>query len=127
MDPNDLEVPQMKSRSSTPLLTRVERIVNGMVDANYQGEADDCRAQADHIIQEGIRARHPDVEAAEIYRLSNDPANSTPAVEQEYFPAPLEDDAPPPYQPRITYCHGSNGILHHACCGEPGYHGQGVR
>ena len=67
------------------------------------------------------------MEATEIYRLSNDPAASTPAVEQEYFPAPLEDDAPPPYQPCITYYHGSNSILHCARHGKPGYCGQGVR
>ena len=127
MDPNDLEVPQVESWSSTPLLEVVERIVNRMVNANYQGEADDLRAQADHIIQDGIRAGHPDAHAAEVYRLTNDPAASTPAVEQEYFPAPLEDDAPPPYQPRITYCHRSNGILRHARHGEPGYRGQGGR
>ena len=98
-----------------------------MVNANYQGEADDLRAQADHIIQDSIRAGHPNAHAAEVYRLTNDPAASTPAVEREYFPAPLEDDAPPPYQPRITYHRGSNGILHRARCGEPGYRGQGGR
>ena len=127
MDPNDLEVPQVESRSSTPLLEIVERIVNRMVSANYQGEADDLRAQADHIIQNGIRAGHPDAHAAEVYRLTHDPAASTPAVEWEYFPAPLENEAPPPYQPRITYRCGSNGILRRAHHGEPGYHGQGVR
>ena len=98
-----------------------------MVNANYQGEANDLRAQADHIIQDGIRAGHPNAHAAKVYRLTNDPAASTSAVEREYFPAPLEDDAPPPYQPHITYHRGSNGILRRACRGEPGYRGQGGR